>query len=366
MNIFLIIRSLHPGGAERQIVALANGLAARGHSVRLAVFYAGGELEKDLYPAVTLVNLHKSRRWDIFSFGMRFMKAVKQASPDVLYAFLGTANLISLLAKPFVSSTPIVWGVRASNMDLTNYGRLHHLHFKAECLLARFADAFIANSHAGAGYYCENGFPTHKTHVIANGIDTDKYRPQHLETEDGEAFTVGMAARVDPMKDHMTFLKAAAIATEKQPDLRFICIGRDVEQLTGAAAELGIADNVNLPGEKRDMAAVFNSLDLACLSSAFGEGFPNVLGEAMACGIPCIATDVGDCAHVVGDTGIIVPPRSPEALADAMLDMRTRILSEPDLSQKCRKRITTHFSLDAMVDSTLEQLKAAIAKGSPR
>lgn len=350
MKVFFLIRSLHPGGAERQMVALANGMADLGHDVTLAIFYSGGKLEQDLNAQVNLVELHKSGRWEVVSFILRLCKAVRIAEPEIIYTFLGTANLLGILLKS-VFSVPLVWGMRASDMDLSRYGRLHRFHFIVEILLSRFADAIIANSYAGAQYLSQRGFHSERLKVVHNGIDTETYKPLNNSTADG-FFTVGLVARLDPMKDHLNFLNAAVIALKRQPDLRFICIGRGVKTLAQEVAERGLKATVTLIEEQEDMPNVYANINVACLSSAFGEGFPNVLGEAMACGVPCVTTRVGDAVRVIGNTGISVPPENPDALAQGILDMHRKVLTEPKLVEHCRQRIKDHFGLSKLVRQT--------------
>jgi len=362
MNIFFLIRSLDPGGAERQLVALANGMAERGHQVTLAVFYSGGELANDLDPAISQLDLQKTGRWDTLAFLGRLVREVKKTTPDILYAFLGTANLMSTLIKPFLKHIPVIWGVRASNMDMSHYGLVHQLHFKAECLFSRFTNAIITNSHAGAAYIKTCGYPTNKVKVIPNGIDTKTYSPSATTAKNG--FTIGMVARIDPMKDHETFLRAAAMVAEKIPKATFRCVGRGapdrIAELTALSTTLGIADRTFFQGEQRDMTDEYNKLDMVCLSSAFGEGFPNVLGEAMACAIPCVATNVGDAAQVIGNTGFTVPPACPEELAEAIIVLQNRMQSDPDLPAQCRQRIKTNFSIKNLIDATEKSLNRLI------
>src|SRR5262249_22922639 len=132
------------------------------------------------------------------------------------------------------------------------------------------------------------------------------------------AFVIGCVARLDPMKDHANFLAAAAHFMGNNPDARFVCVGdgpsRYRDQLKALTHSLGVADHVLWVGQMRDVKAAFNAFDIATLSSAFGEGFPNVIGEAMACGVPVVATEVGDARQIIGEFGEIAPAGQPEAL----------------------------------------------------
>ncbi|WP_022663500.1 glycosyltransferase [Paucidesulfovibrio longus] len=372
MNILFLARSLDPGGAERQLAALANGLAGRGHEVHVAVFYAGGTLERDL-DGVALHDLRKTGRWDALGFTLRVRALVRRLRPDILHGYLGTPNLLTVLLRPFGPRYRAVWGVRAAFMDLARYGRLEQAHYALERLLSRRADLILLNSLAGRNHAVANGFPQEKMHVVPNGIDTDRFRPlpqfrDRLRSEWGiprNALLVGLPGRLDPMKDHPVFLNAVAMLQRQKPDACFACIGdgegRYARSLREMAERLGLGPRLVWTGARRDMPEVYGALDLVCLSS-YGEGFPNVLGEAMACGVPCVATDAGDSAEILGELGMIVPPRDPEALAKAMLDMLERAENEGQaLRNSLRSRILEKFSLERMVVRTeallLELLK---------
>lgn len=369
MRVFFLIRSLEAGGAERQLVALANGLAGRGHDVAVAVFYGGGVLENDLAPSVKLVDLVKRGRWDVAGFMGRLRMAIRTFRPDVIHGYLGTANILSVLMKWVTPGMKVVWGVRASNMDMSRYDRIAALDFKLQCTLSRFADAIIANSHAGMSFHVNQGMPGQLFSVIPNGIDVDRFYPDRALGRplrrgwlgDGD-FLVGMVARLDPMKDHENLLQAARIVCVEDERVRFVCVGdgdeQRVECLRKRTYELGLSDRLVWAGELHDMVAVYNALDLCCLSSAFGEGFPNVLGEAMSCSVPCVSTDVGDAALVVNDDTSIVPPTDHHALASALTlaiaQVRDKLVEDP------RPKVVDRFSVRGMVAATDSVLKKIV------
>jgi glycosyltransferase involved in cell wall biosynthesis len=156
------------------------------------------------------------------------------------------------------------------------------------------------------------------------------------------------------MKDYGNFAAAARMLAEERQDVRFVCAGDWLEPYRSAALRAldaaGLGDRLRHFGFVRDMPAFYNALDVSTSSSVFGEGVPNGVAEAMACGVPCAVTDVGDSRRLVGDTGIVVPPRDPRALADAwraLLDRRS-----PELSLACRQRIAQEYSVEALVDRT--------------
>lgn len=362
MKIAFLIRSLHLGGAERQLVALAKGLSARGHAVEVLTFYKGGPLGAELSEAgIPLWELDKRGRWDVLGFAIRLIGRVRRSQPDVLHGYLAVPNILLTVLRPFFSGARIVWGVRASFMDLTRYDWMASVVYRIECLLSHRADLIIANSEAGSNYAVANGFPPEKLVVCPNGIDTERYRPNATTgaavratwNVPDDATLIGLVGRLDPMKNHPAFLRAAAAVAAERPDVRFVCVGGGPEsyaaELRRLANELGLSDKLIWAGPQLNMPAIYNALDLAC-SASCGEGFPNVIGEAMACGVPAVVTNVGDSAHVVGNTGWVAPPGAPDALTDALRD--ALVENNAARGKHARARIVEHFSLDALVTAS--------------
>ncbi len=361
-RICFLLRSLDYGGVERQLVTLAKKLAKRKYDITILCFYPGGELAPQLENSgVRLICLDKRGRWDLFKFFGRLVRHLRALQPDVLHAYLGIPNLLTIFLKPFFPATKMIWGVGASNIDWRRYDWIIYLSFQLERLFSRFADLIIINSYAGRSYHVRQGYPPHKIVVIQNGFDTEKFWPERAAgavvraewrlAED--TILIGLVGRLDPMKDHQTFLKAAAILQRIIPNARFVCVGKGnsdyAKSLADLATELDLSDKVIWADARPDMSAVHNALDVASSSSS-GEGLPNVIGEAMACGVPCVVTDVGDSARLVGDTGVVVPPGSPEALARgwALCLQKDR----KELGARARARIIQEFSLQRLVDET--------------
>jgi glycosyltransferase involved in cell wall biosynthesis len=365
LSVLLLIRSLEMGGAERQLVELARGMQRRGHRVTVAAFYKRGPLLAELETAgIPVTDLAKRGRWDVAGFLLRARKAVAQTRPDVVYSFLGGANLVATAATASMRSTRLVWSIRASRVDLSKYDWLHKASYRIERLLSNAPDLIIANSAAGRDFAARQGFPPSKIQVIHNGIDVERFRPDpRLRQSQRRSWelaatqiAVGVLGRLDPMKDQANFLRAAAVALQEAPSLHFLCIGDgpDRDTLEALAASLGIARQATFTGIA-DSVAALNALDIACSSSST-EGFPNAVAEAMACGLPCIVTDVGDSAVIVGDFGVVVPPRDPAALGAAIVacasELHAHSVAEP------RRRILDNFGLDSMVDRTIALLKS--------
>ncbi|MEO8654744.1 MAG: glycosyltransferase [Ramlibacter sp.] len=361
-----LARSLEGGGAERQLVNLALGLARRGQRVAVAVFYDGGPLGADLAAAgIQLFVVGKRGRWDVLSFLTRLLRLLRAQKPAVLHSYLGGPNIAAVVLKPLLRGTRIVWGVRASNVDLQRYDWLARTSYCIERSLARYADLIICNSRAGLEDAATRGFPRPRMVVISNGIDTDNCRADavartSVRTEWGVSeseILIGLAARLDPMKDHPTFFRAAVMLSQARRDLRFVCVGDGPEpykaELRALAAALGLAEELIWAGGRRDMSAVYSALDIVTCPSSSGEGFSNAIGEAMACGVPCVVTDVGDAAHIVGNTGCVTAPGDHRALAAAIgrladLPSKERVT----LGHACRERVVSEFGMETLAQRT--------------
>lgn len=367
MRVCFLIRQLNDGGAQRQLLTLLQGLDRSRCETTVMTFYSGGLFSGDVaqLPGIRLVDLGKKGRWDVLPFISRLVQRLRAAQPDVVYSYLGVSNILSALVAPFLPGTRLVWSVRASDMDFRHYGGLHELVYRVECLLSRFADVVISNSRSGRDHAAAQGFPAGRTVVIPNGVDTARFAPDRalgdpLRREWGigdDEFLVGLVARIDPMKDYETFIKAAALTAKEHPRARFVCVGVGpndyATEMETLADSLGISDRLIWAGRRSDMPEVYNALDVLA-SSSRTEGFPNVVAEAMSCGVPCVVTDVGDSAYIVGETGIVVPPRDPNALAEGI----SRLCANPGMFDPLviRERITKNFSMEQMVTKTEDEL----------
>jgi glycosyltransferase involved in cell wall biosynthesis len=372
VRITFLIRSVAVGGAERQLLNVAAGLVRLGHSVSVITLYEEASFEPGLIKAGVAVRcLGKRSRWDLAGPVSRLIAAIRSERPDVVHGYLTAGNLLAEVARLFSRGAVTVWGLRASDMDLRPYGAFVRAAAALEKLASPLADRIVANSEAGRRHVARVGFPEARLRFIPNGIDTREFRPdpvagQRARSEWGiepEQKLVGLVGRLDPMKDHPTFLRAGAILLERLPAARFVCVGdgpRDyAERLRLLAASLGFGERLLWAGARSDMTAVYNALDLLCSASCWGEGFPNVVGEAMACGIRCAATDVGDSARIVGDTGVIVSPGDPGRLARAIEDSLLRDENEAQRLRR-RRRIVEEFGVEALVARTERLFQEAL------
>ena len=362
IKIALIIRSLDCGGAERQLLTLAKALDKRRFEIAILTFYSGGVFEKELQDCgIRLITLDKAGRWDSFRFANRLIQELRKFRPDIIHSYLDIPNIVAVLAKPLCARPAIVWGVRSTNFDHNNSDWLHRLGFSFERKLAYFARHIIVNSQAGHRYLVSQGFPTGKLVMIPNGFDTQHFRPNaearrkiraELAVADDQIL-IGLVARLDPIKDHLTFLRAAKLLSVLRPETRFVCVGTGSElyrqRLFKFVEGLSLQGKIIWTGLRRDVASVYNALDVNVLSS-ISEGCPNVVGEAMACGVPCVVTDAGDAARIVGDTGFVCDSKNPEALAATI--SKCIDANRSTLGINARRRIEERWNISRLTQST--------------
>jgi glycosyltransferase involved in cell wall biosynthesis len=365
MKILFLIRTLNFGGAQRQLVTLVNRLVRDGHDVSLIVYYAGGALESLLDNRIGYYNLGKRGRWDLVSSYLRLLKIVAEKNPEILYSFLDTSNIISATLNIPFPRLKVVWGIRQSVMELEHYDWTRRWVSRLERWLSFAPDRIIFNSRSGKTSAIQCGYPDAKSRVIPNGIDTERFFP-HLPDRikirselniPEQACLVGIVGRLDPMKDHVTFIKAASELAKMNSSVYFICVGSGnpdyKEELQALSLSMGLEKRLAWLGGRSDMQPLYNALDVLVSSSAFGEGFSNVIAEAMSCGIPCVVTDVGDARLIVGAFGAVIPPRNPQILSDTLREMVENLPSVQH--HLIRQHIVDNFGVEAMVQATIDE-----------
>lgn len=306
----------------------------------------------------------------------RLVSRLKKQPPDLLQSWMYHANLMGGIAAKLAGDIPIVWGIHHSNFDPHKSKRRTIWTMKAGALLSsRVPREIICCGEVPRRVHVEMGYDARKTKVIPNGFDLTSFQPDplariairqelHIPLN---APLIGLTARFHPKKDHRTFVEAARLLHRANPAAYFVLCGHgineDNQELLGWINEAGISQHCRLLGVREDMAKLTAALDIATSTSAYGEGFPIVLGEAMACGVPCVVTNVGDSPHLVGATGVVVAPNEPTELAKAwqyflQLDPHTKLR----LAREARCRIADNFSLPVIVgkyERVYEQLVQA-------
>ncbi len=300
---------------------------------------------------------------------------LKQIRPALVQTWMYHADLLGGLAG-FLTHTPVVWGIHNTSLDplavKSNTIRIVHLNAFLSGWLPR---RIVSCSETARRAHVNIGFTPNKFVVIPNGFDLNLFCPdptarKSLLQELGlsaDTFLVGLVARFDPLKDHQSFIQAAAIFWRAHSQAHFVLCGDGIswsnEALSGWIDAAGIRQNCHLLGRRDDIPHVMAGLDINTLSS-IGEAFPNVLGEAMACGVPCVATDVGDAAEIVGDTGIVVPPRDAHALAEGWERLINLSIQERhELGQRARARIQTLYQIGEVVRRYQQLYRQLIQRG---
>ena len=363
-----LITGLQTGGAERMLARLVCRMdPSRFSNTVISMTGAdtvGAELVASGIPTLSL----GMRRGTADPLGlMRLIDILQKIRPHILQTWLYHADLMGTIAGRLTATPKVVWNIRCSDMDMHNYSRLSRRIPGLLAKLSRFPATVVVNSACGQATHQKYGYQPRSWSLIPNGFDTERFRPdpdarawlrQHLGMT-GDELIIALPARFDPMKDHMTFLAAAANLAAKDDRIRFLLIGRGLSdnnpQISRRVAACGLGDRVRLLGERSDMPRMLAGADIVTLSSAFGEGFPNILGEAMACGTPCVSTDVGDAAAIIADTGITVPSRDPTALSlgwQRLID--TGAETRAALGRQGRERILSRYALPVIIDQYAE------------
>lgn len=364
MKVLHVISGLTAGGAERMLYKLAR--ESRRHGVEPVVVCLGppGSLSRPFEDAGVRVH-HLGWRKDAllpFRFG-RLVSLLRREAPDVVQGWMHQGNLAASAAAGLARSRArVFWSVHGSLYSLRHETLANAALIRLAALLSFHPRAIVYVSRVAAAQHARRGFPAAKARVIPIGFDLDAL-PASTDALraaararlglDPDAKCVGWMARHDPKKDPLNFIEAAAVAARALPDararVRFVMVGRDIDALPylrERARALGVEDRFTFLGERPDGAACMPAFDLFA-SSSYTEAFPNVLGEALCAGVPCVVTDVGDCAHLVGEAGVGVPPRDPAALGAAIA--RLLNLSEAERAEmgaKGRARVRDHFSLE--------------------
>ncbi|MEO7457527.1 MAG: glycosyltransferase [Gemmatimonadaceae bacterium] len=316
---------------------------------------------------------------------LQMRRAVARFQPDVLQGWMYHGNLAALVARPLVSpTTPVLWSIRQTISDLGNEKRLTARIVTVGARLSGRAHRIIYNSRTSAAQHEALGYNADRTIVIPNGFDTESIRLDDLTRARARrslgiteaTVVVGLVARYHPMKDHAGFIRAAAQLLREGLDVVFVLVGREVSAkhpVIGAALSasgLTGAPRIRLMSEMSptEIAALTPAFDIACSASAWGDAFPNVLGEAMAAGVPCVTTSVGDAAWIVGETGLVVPPSDPDAMAAAI---RSLVVAGADrrrtLGAQARARVEREFDINTVARRYREVfVDAAHASGARR
>lgn len=365
MNVLHITTGLNDGGAEAVLYRLiSHDEPSRHHVLSLMDEGKYGPLLREAGARVTCLNMPRRRLtlgglWHLWCL-------LRNERPDVVQTWMYHGDLVGGVMARLAGISQVFWGIRHTTLEPGKSARSTIWVARISAWLSHWVPQTIIccadkarEVHAALGYAAE------KMVVIPNGYDLDRIKPdaaarERLRREWGVAddnFLIGMVGRFDPQKDHANLITALGEFKRTCDPFRCVLVGKDLTKdnvaLNAWIATQGLERHVLLLGQRNDIAAVMNALDVHVLSSAYGEAFPNVLAEAMACGTPCVTTDIGDAARIVGDTGWVISPKDPQALSEAIAHAyRAWSCSNWESRQlAARQQVRENFSIQRMVSS---------------
>jgi glycosyltransferase involved in cell wall biosynthesis len=363
IRILHIINDLSIGGSELMLYKLLSRADREGFEPTVISLNGVGKLGdrvRELGIPVEAVGVKASRTRALSL--LRLSRAVRRIKPDLIQGWMYHGNLAAQFAAVLAPRpASVLWNIRQSLYSLQDEKPATAKAIRLGARLSNWPARILNNSQKSVIQHTAIGYRGDRTVIIPNGFDTDSFVPS-LEARasvrselgvPGDTILVGRIGRYHHTKDYPTFLRAAALLLREHPDTQFVLAGKGVDwnngELRGLAQGLGLVERIHLLGERLDMPRITAALDVA-VSSSHTEGFPNVIGEAMACGVPCVATDVGDSVLVIGDTGRVVPTGDCGSLAAACKDLiGLDSGARRNLGLAARSRIIDRYSLAPVV-----------------
>lgn len=355
-RVLHVISGLDTGGAEMMLYKLVSASKNIEHAV--VSLKSNGNVGLKLAELGTPVHTLELANVSNIPFAWpKYTKIVRQFRPHLIQGWMYHGNLFSSLASFFLRlQVPVLWNIRYGAFSLEQESTLTRQLIQKGGWLSRQPRHIIFNAYTSMKQHHSLGYEKERSIVIPNGFDLNILKPdpearKNLHAELGiseDIRLIGYVARYHPHKDHCNFIKAAT-QLQDIPNVRFVLVGSEIDksnkELTQLLEHHQLTERVFLFGERADIPEITSGLDIAnCVS--WTESFPNIVGEAMACGTPCVVTDVGDAAYVVDNTGIVVPPKNPQALALAWRNLLTMDADRlAQLAEAARQRIVETFSL---------------------
>lgn len=359
MKVVFVITNLATGGAEVMLLKLLQQLDRSRFSPAVVSLIGLGEIGPRIQAlGIPVHGLGMSRGVPNPLMVLRLVHMLRRLKPDVVHTWMYHADLLGGVASRLAGCKRILWGIHHSNLSKSGNKRQTLLVVRLCAWLSYWVPTFILScSQRAKDIHIAQGYDAAKLHVIPNGFDLSRFVPDRgartsVRTELGLAADtplVGLIARLDPLKNHLGFIEAAARLHAELPSVHFVLAGAGIDDanlmLKSAIAEKALQKNVHLLGLREDVPRLMASLDVLA-SSSHGEAFPGVLGEAMACGVPCVVTDVGDCADIVGDTGYVTAPGDMVGLAEGLLNiLNLPPTQKASLSALARLRVEAHYEI---------------------
>jgi glycosyltransferase involved in cell wall biosynthesis len=364
MHVVQVIVGLSVGGAELMLrrLVLAQLDAVPGMRCTVVSLTTVGPVGDQLRQAgVPVVALGMRSPLSAIAALWRLRQLIARQKPDLVQTWMVHADLIGGLAARTAGVPAVVWGIRTTDFS-TSPLSTRAVRWLCARLSRLVPHTIVCAAEASRRAHVAYGYDAGRMLVIPNGFELDRLKPDaqrghELRLRLGVSpaqVLIGCVGRYNAAKDHANFVRAAGLLAASHADCRFLMVGRDVEGSNAALKQLvdatGHGDRFLLVGEQGDVPAWLDAMDMFVLPSQ-SEGFPNVLGEAMAMGLPCVSTDVGDAAWLLGDAGLVVPPQDAQALSDAMRNLMSLPRHELQaLGQRARQRLTSGFSMQQACD----------------
>ena len=383
IRIVFIITGLSTGGAEMMLFKVLQRLDRRRFSPQVISLSTMGELASRITAiGIPVQALGMDRRMPSPTKFFRLVRILRCLHPDLVHTWLYHADLLGGLAARLAGISAVGWCVRNSDLDRGDARLAIRAVVRLCAWLSKWVPRRILScSEKARQLHVRYGYAAEKMLVVPNGFDIAQFVPNvqvriGVRKELGlaeDTLLVGLIGRFDPQKNHAGFIEAAGALHRHMPQVHFVMAGKRVDPGNTALMQLitaaGLVSNVHLLGLRDDMPKLMAALDVLASSSAYGEGFPNVLGEAMACGVPCAVTDVGDSLDIVGDTGRGVEPHDMQGLAIALEELLALPPAERAALGECaRERVAAHFEIGKVVQRYQEfyELLLADARAAPR
>jgi glycosyltransferase involved in cell wall biosynthesis len=365
MKVVHVITGLKTGGAEVMLLRLLKQLQGSVYDPYVVGLTEPGEISEQLQSLGVPVEALAMRRGAPNPTAvLKVARILRRVRPDVVQTWMYHADLTGGLAARMAGNPPVAWGLHSGNVSSTVIKR-HTLMTIRACarLSSHLPTAIVSCAESTRQQHAGFGYAEDKMLVIPNGFDLNVFRPdpsarvavrRELGLEEDDRL-VGVVARFHPQKDHRTFVDAAKIVAAHRDDAHFLFAGDDLTwdnaEVVRWIDEAGIRSRCHLLGRRNDVPRIQASLDVGCLSSQGGEAMPLTIGEAMASGVPCAVTDVGDAALLAGETGRVAPPRDPAALAAAIEGLLALTPEErARAGEAARRRIAERYSLPFVAD----------------
>jgi glycosyltransferase involved in cell wall biosynthesis len=310
---------------------------------------------------------------------VRLARSARRISPQLIQGWMYHGNLAAQLTGAFAPGpASVVWNIRQSIYSLSDEKPATARAIRLGARLSNWPVLILNNSQKSVAQHAALGYSADKMLIVPNGFDTDAFVPSadaraSVRAEMGvpeNTILIGRIGRYHHTKDYPTFLRAAALVLRDYPDAQFVVAGKNVDwnndELRRQVQDLGLVERIHLLGERLDMPRLTAALDIA-ISSSHAEGFPNVIGEAMACAVPCVVTDVGDSGWVVGNTGRVIPSQESEALATGCRDL-IRIGGDrrKQLGLAARARVITCYSISSIVQQYESLYQRLVGERNPQ